>query len=385
MTSSRTNALWILAAVSVAIYLVPEGAHFFEMFSKMRLAPNDYMTVQRIYNGWALFGVVILLALACTLGLAVAMWRDRRARWLALAAFAALLGTQAIFWTFIFPMNVLTRNWTEMPGDFEGVRHQWEHAHAVSAALTLFALVLVLSDVRPAATDFPQGATGSTQRARNIPPLPLVVTAVLGTGAFIALAIVGWGGARPFFSHPPLVTLTVVTALLTLMSMFTAGNLSSGVREDRSNRWVLAAFAILGVLIGWLPALTDRLDWGTIDGDATRWIGVALFTAGGMLRLWPVFVLGRRFSGLVAIQSGHRLVTTGLYRWIRHPSYLGMLITIVGWALAFRSVVGLLLALATLVPVIGRMNAEEALLADEFREEYRLYRARTARLLPGLY
>src|SRR5688572_26907107 len=102
MNPSRISALRLLAAVSVAIYLVPEGAHFFEMFSKMRLAPLDYMTVQRIYDGWALFGVVILLALACTLGLALAAWRDRRARWLALASFAALLGTQAIFWTFIF-------------------------------------------------------------------------------------------------------------------------------------------------------------------------------------------------------------------------------------------------------------------------------------------
>ena len=56
-----------------------------------------------------------------------------------------------------------------------------------------------------------------------------------------------------------------------------------------------------------------------LDGDAIRWLGVALFAAGGMLRLWPVFVLGYRFSGLVAIQAGHRLVTTGI---IRHPSYL---------------------------------------------------------------
>ncbi len=49
-----------------------------------------------------------------------------------------------------------------------------------------------------------------------------------------------------------------------------------------------------------------------------------------VLRIWPIFVLGRRFSGLVAIQPGHELVTDGVYRIIRHPSYLGMLILMFG-------------------------------------------------------
>ena len=51
----------------------------------------------------------------------------------------------------------------------------------------------------------------------------------------------------------------------------------------------------------------------TLDGDTMRWVGVVLCTAGGVLRLVPVFVLGRRFSGLVAIQSGHQLETRGVY------------------------------------------------------------------------
>src|ERR1051326_4479778 len=61
---------------------------------------------------------------------------------------------------------------------------------------------------------------------------------------------------------------------------------------------------------------------------------------GGILRLWPVFVLGPRFSGLVAIQRDHQLVTTGIYRYVRNPSYLGLLISSFGWALLFRSLVG---------------------------------------------
>ena len=84
-----------------------------------------------------------------------------------------------------------------------------------------------------------------------------------------------------------------------------------------------------------LPPWSDRKGIWIIDGDTIRWLGVALFAAGGALRLWPVFVLGDRFSGLVAIQPGHRLVTSGVYGVIRHPSYLGLLISSLGWGLRF--------------------------------------------------
>ena len=138
----------------------------------------------------------------------------------------------------------------------------------------------------------------------------LVVFAVLGTLAYLGLAILGLGGFAAFFSHPALIALTVVLFVLSAVALFTAGNLSPGEREDRGNRWVLAAFGVISLLLGYVPAYADRTDLWTIDGDAVRWLGVVLFAAGGALRIWPVFVLGRRFSGLVAIQPGHTLVDT---------------------------------------------------------------------------
>jgi len=110
-----------------------------------------------------------------------------------------------------------------------------------------------------------------------------------------------------------------------------------------------------------------------------------LFAVGGALRLWPVFILGNRFSGLVAIQPGHALVTTGVYAVIRHPSYLGLLTSSLGWGLAFRSGVGVLIAALLLVPLLARIRAEEALLSSEFGAEYEAYRARTSRLIPCVY
>ena len=156
-----------------------------------------------------------------------------------------------------------------------------------------------------------------------------------------------------------------------------------GVREDRANRWVLVAFGVIGLLQAFLPAWTDRKGFWTLD--AIRWLGVALFAAGGALRIWPVFVLGRRFSGLVAIQPGHRLVTSGVYGIIRHPSYLGLLVSSLGWGLAFRSGVGVLLTALLVPPLLARIYAEERLLRSHFGEEYDAYCRRTSRLIPGLY
>ena len=73
-----------------------------------------------------------------------------------------------------------------------------------------------------------------------------------------------------------------------------------------------------GCCTTYLPAYTDRNGFWTLDGDAIRWLGVVLFAGGGVLRIWPVFVLGRRFSGLGAIPPGHTLVTSGVYGVIRH-------------------------------------------------------------------
>jgi len=209
----------------------------------------------------------------------------------------------------------------------------------------------------------------------------IVVTVALQFG----LAVLAWGGFAVFFSEPALVGLTVAVVGLTVASCFVGGNLSAGEREDRGNRWVLIAFTLIIVPIAFVPAYTDRHGIWCIDGDVARWVGVALFAGGGMLRLWPVYVLGNRFSGLVAIQPGHTLVTGGVYRLIRHPSYLGMLVSTLGWVLAFRSGVGVLLAALLIPPIVARIHAEENLLRSEFGDEYDAYCARTARLIPGVY
>jgi protein-S-isoprenylcysteine O-methyltransferase Ste14 len=215
--------------------------------------------------------------------------------------------------------------------------------------------------------------------------LRLAALTVVSVAAYLGLAIAGAGGPQRFLSYPPLVAVALVTIALGFAALFSEGHVGSGVREDRSNRWVIAALTVLGVIDAYLPAYTDRIDFLTFGGDAVRWLGFFLYTVGGVLRLAPVFVLGRRFSGLVAIQPGHRLVTNGLYGVIRHPSYLGLFVSVLGWALAFRSGVGVIIAVMMLVVLLARIKSEERLLSETFGAEYDAYRARTWRLVPYVH
>jgi protein-S-isoprenylcysteine O-methyltransferase Ste14 len=208
---------------------------------------------------------------------------------------------------------------------------------------------------------------------------------VVALTLYLGLAVARWGGTAAFFADPARVALAAVLLGVSVAAVFAGGGLSRGVREDRENRWVLSAFGITGLALGIVPAWTERVGFWTLDGESLRWIGVVLFALGCVLRLWPVFVLGDRFSGLVAIQPGHTLVTTGIYGTIRHPSYLGLLVSVVGWALAFRSAAGLMLTALLVPPLVARIHAEERLLGEQFGPEYEAYRARTSRLLPGVY
>jgi protein-S-isoprenylcysteine O-methyltransferase Ste14 len=213
---------------------------------------------------------------------------------------------------------------------------------------------------------------------------------VLSTGVFLGLSLVafalGRGDWGAFFHSPARTGVVVVSLALSALVVCSGfGGMNPGKREDRGNRWIFGPIMVLGLAMAVLPPYLDGRDLWTTDEAVTPYVGLALLTFGGVLRLAAVFVLGRRFTGLVAIQEDHRLKTEGLYRTIRHPSYAGMLLYMVGFVLVFRCWLGLLLVAGTLAVLVARMNAEEALLESEFGEEYAAYRRRTWRLVPWVY
>lgn len=144
---------------------------------------------------------------------------------------------------------------------------------------------------------------------------------------------------------------------------------------------VMAASALAALASQYLEVLRLPLS------PTARWLTADLLVLLGLLvRRAAILTLGRFFSVDVAIQDGHRLVEEGLYRWVRHPAYSGLLVSFLGLGFAFGS--WLSLALATIPPatvLLGRIRAEEAVLAQELGEPYRAHCAATKRLIPGLY
>ena len=142
-----------LATILTGLALVAPGAHLFELPNKIGLAENQYFIVQGIYQGWWMVGLALPAALLANLGLAIATrHQDRSAFWLALAAAALLAANLVIFFIWTQPANAATANWTTRPENWQALRQQWEHSHAVNAGVTFLAFcVATLASLRASA------------------------------------------------------------------------------------------------------------------------------------------------------------------------------------------------------------------------------------------
>jgi len=210
---------------------------------------------------------------------------------------------------------------------------------------------------------------------------------VLSLTAYCALSVWPFGSLAAFFSNPARVAYIVAVYAAGIAAAFTdSSGVGAGVREDKSNRWVFIPLLGVGSLEAWLPAYMDAHNIWVTGGDGVRWFGVVLTVLGAIIRLVPVFELGRRFSGVVAIQEGHTLKTDGIYSTIRHPSYLGLITVSLGCSVVFRGViVGVIITAIIAATLVFRMNSEEKLLTDQFKDEYIQYKQRTWRLIPHVY
>ena len=138
-----TRMLQFLAIALTALVLIPSGAHFFELPNKIALPQDQYFVVQHIYNGWALFGISIFAALAVDLVLAIALYRQKIAFGLTVAAFVLLALSLVLFFVWVFPANQATQNWTQVPANWATLRAHWEWTHAFNAVLVFLSLLLI--------------------------------------------------------------------------------------------------------------------------------------------------------------------------------------------------------------------------------------------------
>lgn len=148
--------------------------------------------------------------------------------------------------------------------------------------------------------------------------------------------------------------------------------------------WLIISVAIF---VAWLcaikglgPRFSDR-QLETLAATATL-----VFAVGSALRWWSIVHLGRFFTVDVATTADQRVVQDGPYRWVRHPSYTGLLLQFAGWALTFNHVLSWLIILVPVTAaLVVRIRREEAVLREHLGAAYAAYCARTRRLIPGMY
>jgi Domain of unknown function (DUF1772) len=136
-----------LSLLFVALALAPAIAHLLELPNKITLSRPDYLTVQQVYRGWALLGFVIAGALLSTLVLTMLVRRQQKTFVFALLALLCIVGAQVVFWTYTYPTNQATSNWTFLPENWQALRAQWEYSHAVGAGLNLIAFMALIVSV----------------------------------------------------------------------------------------------------------------------------------------------------------------------------------------------------------------------------------------------
>lgn len=210
--------------------------------------------------------------------------------------------------------------------------------------------------------------------------------AVLFT-AFIALLI-----DIKAVEHAPLFACLVGVILLTRLAevFIPGGEAARHYRRDEDQSkitsWVIGISFFTNLLA---PILESRYKL-----EATlplvqwwNWVGLLLFAAGSGLRLWTIYQAGAALLPHVKVEPKHKLVTSGPFAHVRHPSYLGLLISYLGIAILFKSTIGTIALVVLVIPaMVWRIMKEEQLLAGRLGETWKKYQAQTpARLIPKVW
>jgi protein-S-isoprenylcysteine O-methyltransferase Ste14 len=158
-----------------------------------------------------------------------------------------------------------------------------------------------------------------------------------------------------------------------------------GVQADQGSRFVVRLAVVVGAVVATVAARSaSSADIGA--PAVAAWIGLGLLWCGVALRLWSFRTLGRYFTFTVQTSDDQPVITSGPYRWIRHPSYAGMLVAVMGIGLCLGnwwSLVSLTVAVAG--GLVFRIRVEERALLRDLGPDYGDYAATHKRLVPFIW
>jgi len=161
---------------------------------------------------------------------------------------------------------------------------------------------------------------------------------------------------------------------------------SKSVDRSRDRYSLTILWTVITVAIAGSIAAADNLRSAAFPHPWLSWIGLTLFAIGILLRWYSIVHLGRFFTVDVSIAGDHKLIDSGPYLLVRHPSYSGALLAFVGYGLCLRNWAALL---SVVIPItaafLWRIHVEERALTETLGDDYRRYASRTKRLIPFLY
>lgn len=218
--------------------------------------------------------------------------------------------------------------------------------------------------------------------------MKLFVLKLLGVPILVIFMNIGFilfaGEVFTFF--PTLIPISLFSIIISLDIVIRP----TSPKKDEYNRWILVISFLLLPLILFLPyyeykiAIRDLIPPFLYSGIVIT--GTVFLFCGGIILLTSRIQLGKFGGPRIVIETNHRLITHGVYRFIRHPMYLGFLIIFFGYSLALGSFfITIVICFAFLLIFKNRIDIEERLLLLEFGDEYINYMERTKRLLPFLY
>ena len=153
---------------------------------------------------------------------------------------------------------------------------------------------------------------------------------------------------------------------------------------DRGSLWLLYSLITVGYALSFSIGATKIVriyEWNTLFA-----VGMTLIAIGFIIRIHSILTLQQFFTYSIAKVENHKIVETGLYKFIRHPGYLGQLAIFIGISTATSNWLSILVMM---IPVtlgyLYRINAEERFLVDQLGDDYSKYQERTKRIIPLLY
>ncbi len=213
---------------------------------------------------------------------------------------------------------------------------------------------------------------------------------------YLGVPLLGWGlgDFRGFFSSAPRLGFALVAGLFSLAVGVQAFSSTQGIRGGKGDETkfvfrqrIVRVVLVLSLYIAlfFIPFFDRRSTLVFAEGSYLRWIGIGLSAIGFTLVYWSGVTLGKQYSADVTIQAGHQLVTKGIYRFIRHPRYLGVIALSIGISCLFRSWIGLFATIVFMIILLYWINDEEAVLHQEFGGDWEAYCSRSWRILPYIY